>query len=53
MKVEQITTADEIERYIEGCINDFDAGISTKNETVVNLCELVAVIYKKKKEAGK
>lgn len=46
MKVEQIKTADDIERYIEGCLNDFEAGVSGKDETVVYLAELVAHVYK-------
>ena len=47
MKVDQIRTADDVERYIEGCLNDFEEGISEKDETVVNLAELVAHVYKK------
>ena len=45
MKVENVSTPDDIERYIEGCINDLQAGISTKDETIVNLAELVAHVY--------
>lgn len=50
MKVEQIRTADDVERYIEGCLNDYEAGVSTKDETVVNLTELVAHVYTKATE---
>ena len=46
MKVENIKTADDIERYIEGCINDFEAGISDKVETIIAIAELVIHIYK-------
>ena len=45
MKVENVSTGEDIERYIEGCINDFEGGISTKDETIVNLAELVAHVY--------
>lgn len=34
MEVDQIRTADDVERYIEGCLNDFEAGVSTKEETL-------------------
>ena len=47
MKVGQIRTADDVERYIEGCLNDYEEGISEKEETVVNLTELVAHVYAK------
>ena len=47
MKVENVRTADDIERYIEGCINDFEMGISDKSETIVYLAELVVHVYKK------
>ena len=50
MKVERIRTADDVERYIEGCLNDYEEGISTKDETVVNLAELVAHVYTKATE---
>ena len=41
MEIKNINSADDIERYVEGCINDFETGISNKDETIVNLCELV------------
>jgi len=46
MKLEQIVTANDIERYIEGCLNDFEMGISSKEETLIHLAELVVHIYK-------
>ena len=52
MEVEQIRTADDVERYIDGCLNDYEAGVSTKDETVVNLTELVAHVYVKAKQIG-
>lgn len=45
MKLENVRTADDIERYIEGCINDFEGAISDKDETVVAIAELVVYIY--------
>ena len=55
MKVEQIKTPDDVERYIEGCLNDFETAISTKDETVVYLAELVVHVYTeaKKKQQSK
>ena len=50
MKVEQIRTAGDVERYIEGCLNDFEEGIIEKDETVIHLAELVAHVYAKATE---
>lgn len=49
MKVEQIATTDDIEAHIEGCLNDFELGISEKEETLVHIAELVAYVYNKAK----
>ena len=46
MKVENVKTADDLERYIEECINDFEADISDKDETIIAIAELVVHIYK-------
>ena len=46
MKLENVKTADDLERYIEGCINDFEADISGKDETIVAIAELVIHVYK-------
>ena len=46
MKAEDVRTGEDVERYIEGCINDFEMGISDKNESIVYLAELVAHVYK-------
>lgn len=32
MKVENIETLEEAQRYVEGCVNDYEAGLSTKEE---------------------
>ena len=45
MKIDQITTTADIENFIEGCLNDFETGISTKSETMTSLCELVGHVY--------
>ena len=50
MKVENIKSTDDIERYIEGCLNDFESAISTKEETLVYIAELVVYIYKQAKK---
>jgi len=46
MKVENIRTPEDIERYVEGCMNDYSEGISTKEETIVNIIELVDHYFK-------
>ena len=46
MKVKDVKTADDLERYIEECINDFEADISDKDETIIAIAELVIHIYK-------
>ena len=45
MKVENVSNGEDVERYIEGCINDFEGGISRKDETIISLAELVAHVY--------
>ena len=42
MKVEDIRTLDNAQDYVEGCINDYEAGISTKSETLGLLGEYTA-----------
>lgn len=37
MKAKDITTIGEMQTFVEGCINDFDIGISSKDETMENL----------------
>lgn len=34
MKPENINTIQDMQLYVEGCLNDFEAGISTKIETL-------------------
>lgn len=46
MKVENVKTADDIERYIEECINDFEANVCDKDETIIAIAKLVVHIYK-------
>ena len=40
MKVEDIKSVDDVSNYIEGCLNDFNEGISTLDETNKYLHEL-------------
>ncbi len=47
MKIDQIKTTADIENFIEGCLNDFETGISDKSETMANLRELVGHVYTK------
>ena len=44
MKVENIRTLDDASNYVEGCLNDYEAGISTKSETLGLLGEYTARI---------
>jgi hypothetical protein len=46
MKLEDVKVADDIERYIEGCINDIELAICDKDETIIAIAELVVYIYK-------
>jgi light-regulated signal transduction histidine kinase (bacteriophytochrome) len=34
MEAKDINTIQDMQYYVEGCINDLDAGISTKEETI-------------------
>jgi hypothetical protein len=34
MDVENIQSVNDANRFVEGCINDFESGISTKEETM-------------------
>jgi hypothetical protein len=47
MKVENIKTFSDARRYIEGCINDYEAGISTKEETIKFIGDYTIYIVKK------
>jgi hypothetical protein len=47
MKVEDIKTFSDARRYIEGCINDYEAGISTKEETIKFIGDYTIYIVKK------
>jgi hypothetical protein len=49
LKLQDIQTTDDVERYIEGCLNDFEFKIKNKDETLIELAELVGYIYKKAK----
>ena len=49
MTPHQIQTPQDLETYIEGCINDLELGISTKEETLINIMKCRAVIIKKAK----
>jgi hypothetical protein len=45
LQVKNIRTPQDIERHIEGIVNDFDTGIATKEETIVAILELVVHIF--------
>ena len=54
MKVEDIKTISDAQRYVEGCLNDYESGLSTKEETLHYLGEytmhLMGLFYTKFKE---
>lgn len=37
MKAEEIKTIKDAQRFVEGCLNDFESGVSTKEETMLLL----------------
>lgn len=39
MKAEDINTAEDAERFCEGCLNDMEMGIATKAETMKQLAK--------------
>lgn len=39
METKDIKTIKDAENYIEGCMNDFESGVSTKEETITYLGE--------------
>lgn len=45
MEAKEIKTQQDAERYVEGVINDFEAGISTKKETVKYLFEYTCRLH--------
>jgi len=47
LNVKNIKSVDDIETYIDGCLNDFEFGILTKEETKEHIAELMLFITKK------
>lgn len=41
MKAEDVNSEDGILIFIEGCLNDFESGVSTKKETMDNILDLL------------
>lgn len=50
MKVENIKNINDMERYLEGCLNDFELGISTKGETMGCLIDYTIKVVELTKE---
>lgn len=42
MTIEDIKTNEDVLRFIRGCLNDFEAGISDRNETEMNIINLIS-----------
>ena len=49
MNAKDIRKIEDALDYIEGCLRDFEGGISTIEETTENLLELLITISKEKK----
>jgi len=47
MKTEDIKTISDAQRYVEGCVNDYEAGISSKEELISHLGEYTCAIMEK------
>jgi len=50
MKLTDIQSTDDVVNFIEGCLNDFESNLSSKNETIGNIAELIAYCVAKSKE---
>lgn len=48
MKPENIGSPEDMVRYIEGCLNDFEANLSTKAETIDAILDLIQYFLTKK-----
>jgi len=46
MKVDDIRTIEDAQRYVEGCLNDLENGITTKEETLSYLGEYTMYLMK-------
>lgn len=50
MKLKNIKTVKDLENYIEGILNDFEAGVSDKEETSSLIADLIIHVQKAVKE---
>lgn len=46
MKIENIKSYEDVSAYIEGCLNDFEAMVSTKQETELHIHQLIIFLIK-------
>jgi len=46
LTLESIRSEEQVAQYIEGCINDFETGISTKVETENHIHRLIIYLIK-------
>ena len=44
MDLENIKTTEDVKRYIDGCLNDYEAGIATKEQTAEHIGELITKV---------
>ena len=42
MNIESIRSEEQLFDFVEGCLNDFESGLSTKEETMNGFIELLA-----------
>lgn len=50
MKLQDVKKPEDILNFIEGCLNDMEAGVSSKNETVGNMVDLISYLIKEKEK---
>lgn len=53
MNVNEIQSTDDILKFIEGCFNDFETGVSSKNESIGNIVDLIAYLNAKANDTNR
>ena len=50
LEIKNIKTLNDLETYIEGCLNDYKYGLSTQEETKNNIAKLISHLIKTQNE---
>jgi hypothetical protein len=50
MKVSYVKCAEDLLNFLEGCLNDFETGVSSKSGTINNITELILKCVKSQKK---